>query len=146
MAILSPPPLFVMEGAEFRLESGTRHRVLLDDFLLLSQDRGEGERAVPYVQGLLEYLGLKAHPEKSSWDLEHVKKHLGLTICRHVAGHIFIPPAKVGKIKQCARLMLPEVSLGGHVAPCQVGCSGGWVVCLCEPSFSGGHIGCPGSV
>jgi len=136
---LSSPPPFVMEGTEFRLESSIRHRVLLDDFLLLFQDRGEGERAVPYVQGLLEYLGLKAHPEKSSWDLEHVKMHLGL-IVDTLQGKFFIPPAKVDKIKQCARLMLSEVSRGGRWVPARLAARmAGLSVCV-SLAFQGGRF------
>jgi hypothetical protein len=105
---LSSPPPFELGGREFKLEGSIRHRVLLDDFLLLFRDREVGEAAVAYTQALLEYLGLKAHPEKSSWELEHVKVHLGL-IVDTLQGKFFIPSAKIAKIKACAKLVLSEV-------------------------------------
>jgi hypothetical protein len=128
-----------MQGADFSFDGSIRHRVLLDDFLLLFQDRREGELAVPYVQGLLEYLGLKAHPEKSSWDLEYVKMHLGL-IVDTLQGKFFIPPAKLDKIKECARLVLSEVSRGGRWVPARLAARmAGLSVCV-SLAFQGGRL------
>jgi hypothetical protein len=136
---MASPPSFELGGQQFSLEKGIRHGVLLDDFLLLFQEQEDGAAAVPYVQALLELLGLKAHPEKSSWELEHVKQHLGL-IVDTLEGKFYIPPAKIEKIKSYAKWVLSEVSRERRWVPARmVARMAGLSVCV-SLAFPGGRL------
>jgi len=136
---LASPPAFSLGNEGFSLPTGIRHRVLLDDFLLLFREEEEGERAVPDVKALLEFLGLKYHPEKSSWELERVKQHLGL-IVDTLQGKFFIPPAKIEKIRACAKLVLSEVGREGRWVPARLAARmAGLSVCI-SLAFKGGRL------
>ena len=117
-AWLADPPSIAVEGETYS-SSPIRHRIFLDDFLLLFGLGADGLGGVRYVQALLSYLGLKANEKKSSWALETRKLHLGLWIDT-VRGVFEIPDERIARIKSCAKHVLSEVSRGFRWVPARL--------------------------
>jgi len=122
-----PPPLHV--GGKQLTCAPIRHRILLDDFLLLFDSFAPAHQGVRYAKALLAYLGLKANEKKSSWEPRTKKMHLGLY---------------VDTAKGCLRSLLIKLTKSGATPSwsCQeVGRNARWV-----PGTHGGSHGGPVSL
>jgi hypothetical protein len=93
------------EGGEVLRSHSIRHRILIDDFLLMFGSVEAAEAGVRYTRCLLAKLGVGVNEQKSSWPPERVKQHLGLTIDTQRC-MFFVPPEKLGRIRDCAKLLL----------------------------------------
>ena len=134
-AWLADPPALPVEGGMVS-SAPIRHRIFLDDFLLLFAPGTNGPGGVAYAKALLTYLGLKANEKKSSWELETRKLHLGLWVDT-ASGVFSIPDDRISKIKACARAVLSEVSRSARWVPARlVARLAGLSVCV-SLAFSG---------
>jgi hypothetical protein len=137
-AWLSAPPAILVEG-ELLSSAPIRHRIFLDDFMLLFRPSCAAAQSVRYVKALLEYLGLTANEKKSSWELETRKLHLGLWVDT-AAGIYMIPEERISRIKACAKLVLSEVSRNARLVPAKlVARLAGLSVCV-SLAFSGARL------
>lgn len=95
------------------------YRVLsyLDDFLIAPSKWGitstseHCQVASRYIDGLLERLGLRRHPEKGSWIGTTDIEHLGVRI-DSVAMRFFVAPRKLRKVQALARKLMQQVRHG----------------------------------
>lgn len=133
----APPPLHV--GGEQLTCAPIRHRILLDDFLLLFDSFAAAHQGVRYAKALLAYLGLKANEKKSSWEPSTKKMHLGLYV--DTAKGVFeIPADKIDKIRGYAKLVLSEVGRNARWVPARMAARMAGL-CLCVSlAFSGARL------
>jgi Reverse transcriptase (RNA-dependent DNA polymerase) len=130
-------PLHV-DGEIFRAQS-IRHRILIDDFLLMFGSEIAANEGVRYTKRLLALLGVGVNESKSSWTPEHVKQHLGLTIDT-VQCMFYVPPEKLGRIRDCAKLLLSEVARHARWVPARtLARLCGLVMCI-SLAFKGAHF------
>jgi hypothetical protein len=79
-----------------------RHRILIDDFLLMYRSVEQAHRCNSYVRALLSVLGVGVNEDKSSWAPEQVKQHLGLTIDT-AQGMFYVPEDKLQRIRKMCK-------------------------------------------
>ena len=138
-AWMACPPTFTVGGTSFGFEHTIRHRVLLDDFLMMFRAGDDAEGAVEYTQALLGFLGLEANEKKSHWEATHVLEHLGLVVDT-LKGKFFIPEGKVQAIKACAKAVLSEVARGARWVPTKLAARmAGLSVCV-SLAFEGARL------
>jgi len=138
-AWMACPPTFSVGGTSFGFKHAIRHRVLLDDFLLMFRAADDAEGAVRYTQALLGFLGLEANEQKSHWEVTQVLEHLGL-IVDTLQGKFFIPEGKVQAIKACAKAVLSEVGRGARWVPTRLAARmAGLSVCV-SLAFKGARL------
>jgi len=129
---------FNMAGVQYHTTS-IRHRILIDDFLLMFADQNAAQRGVQYTKALLRLLGLGVHEGKSDWEPSHVKHHLGLTIDT-LQCMFYVPPDKLARIRACAKLVLSEVSRHARWVPARTLAQlCGLVMCV-SLAFKGAHF------
>lgn len=132
-----PTPLKV-DGVLYDCEP-IRHRILIDDFLLMYNSMEQAGRCNRYVQVLLKLLGMGVNEPKSSWLPERIKQHLGLTIDTERC-MFWVPEEKLAKIRACAKLLLSEASKGKRWVPARsVARMCGLVMCI-SLAFKGAHF------
>lgn len=135
---LAAPPAIQVDG-EMLTSAPIRHRIFLDDFMLMFRPGSNAEKSVRYVRGLLKYLGLTANEKKSSWELETRKMHLGLWVDTS-KGRFEIPEERIDRIKACAKHVLSEVCSGARLVPAKlVAKLAGLSVCV-TLAFSGAKL------
>jgi Reverse transcriptase (RNA-dependent DNA polymerase) len=126
-------------GGETIRSNSIRHRILIDDFLLMFKSEAAAHEGVRYTRSLLSLLGVGVNEGKSSWEPEHVKHHLGLTIDT-VQCMFFVPPEKLARIRDCAKLVLSEVSRNARWVPARtLARLCGLVMCI-SLAFKGAHF------
>jgi hypothetical protein len=126
-------------GGETIRSNSIRHRILIDDFLLMFKSEAAAHAGVRYTRSLLTLLGVGVNEGKSSWVPEHVKHHLGLTIDT-VQCMFFVPPEKLARIRDCAKLVLSEVSRNARWVPARtLARLCGLVMCI-SLAFKGAHF------
>jgi hypothetical protein len=132
-----PLPLWV-DGVLYESEP-IRHRILVDDFLLMYKSVEQGLHSNCYVRVLLSLLGVGVNEPKSSWKPERVKQHLGLTIDTERC-MFFVPGEKLLKIKLYAKGLLSEASRNRRWVPARsVARMCGLVMCI-SLAFKGAHF------
>jgi hypothetical protein len=110
------PPLTNITTGVIVKSTPIRHRILIDDFLLMFSEMRAAAQGVVYVKTLLAMLGLGWHPDKSDWEPSQRKHHLGLVIDTAKC-MFFIPPEKLARIRSCAKLLLSEISRHARWVP-----------------------------
>jgi Reverse transcriptase (RNA-dependent DNA polymerase) len=137
-SMLNSASSFYWQGQRFSSKP-IRHRILIDDFLLMFENMQNAVQGVEYTRALLGYLGLGVNEQKSSWVPEHVKHHLGLTIDTE-KGEFYIPVDKLKRIRDCAKLLLTESSKNARWVPARaVARLCGLVMCI-SLAFKGAHF------
>jgi hypothetical protein len=138
-AWMACPPTFSVGGTSFGFKQSIRHRVLLDDFLMMFRAGDDAEGAVTYTQALLSFLGLEANEKKSHWEVTQVIEHLGL-IVDTLQGRFVIPEGKVQAIRACAKSVLSEVAKGARWVPTRLAARmAGLSVCV-SLAFTGARL------
>lgn len=134
---LSNPTPLLVNGVLVKSEP-IRHRILLDDFLLMYRNLQQADRCNRYVQVLLQLLGVGVNESKSSWQPEKVKLHLGLYIDTEQC-MFYVPEGKLTKIRDCAKGLLSEACKHGRWVPARsVAKMCGLVMCI-SLAFKGAH-------
>jgi Reverse transcriptase (RNA-dependent DNA polymerase) len=138
-SMLHTTPSFEWLGKRYSSSNPIRHRILIDDFLLMFESMRAAAPGVEYTRALLSYLGMGVNEAKSSWTPEHVKHHLGLTIDTQ-KGEFYIPTDKIQRIRNCAKLLLSESSSNARWVPARtVARLCGLVMCI-SLAFKGAHF------
>ncbi len=129
---------FLLDGVKY-CSASIRHRILIDDFLLMFGKLGAARQGVRYTRALLKLLGCGVHEGKSDWEPSHCKHHLGLTIDT-VKCMFFVPPEKLSRIRKCAKQVLSEVSRNARWVPARTLAQlCGLVMCV-SLAFKGAHF------